>query len=123
MTRRPRIIKVLRLHLANRATYVWVPGAVIAGTFVISLAMYGVLLLGFRDEGLPRMYGFGGLQFIPAYYCVTVGIQAMMYTYPFALAMSLTRREYINGTLLLGAVFAASVSGVFTVGRALESLT
>jgi hypothetical protein len=123
--RRGRIVNVLRLHLANRATYGWVPLLVIGGTMLISVAMYGVILLGFRDEPGPRpeLYGFGGLQFIPSYYCVTVGIQAMMYTYQFAMAMSLTRREYINGTTLLAALFALALGGLFALGRALETLT
>ncbi|MDR2252365.1 MAG: hypothetical protein LBD97_00640 [Bifidobacteriaceae bacterium] len=124
MKTRSRTLKVVRLHLANRATYLWTPLLVVGATLFISLAMYGVLLLGFRDEGgPPGMYGFGGLQFIPTYYCVTVGIQAMMYTYQFAMAMSLTRREYINGTTLLAAGFAAALAAVFSLGRVLESLT
>ncbi|MDR2381441.1 MAG: hypothetical protein LBE08_09795 [Bifidobacteriaceae bacterium] len=123
MNRRPRTLKVVRLHLANRATYIWVPLAVVGATFLISLAMWGVILLGFRGEPLPSSGGFGGLQLIPSYYCVTLGIQAMMYTYPFAMAMSLTRREYINGTMLLATLFATCLATLYAVGRAIEDLT
>ncbi|MDR3359518.1 MAG: hypothetical protein LBO20_02450 [Bifidobacteriaceae bacterium] len=118
-----RTVKVLRLHLANRATYIWIPLTVVAATALISLAMYGVLVLGLEEDRPLRMYGFGGLQFVPAYYCVTIGIQSMMYTFPFALAMSATRREYINGTLLLAAGFAVCLSSLYCLGAAIEDLT
>jgi hypothetical protein len=120
---RPRVMKAVQLHLANHATYFWVPLAVVGGTFLISLAMYGVLRLGLGADAPPAMYGMGGLQFIPAYYCVTVGIQAMMYTYQFAMAMSLTRREYINGTTVMALLFAGGLSLMFALGRLFENLT
>ncbi|MDR1393837.1 MAG: hypothetical protein LBJ62_07725 [Bifidobacteriaceae bacterium] len=123
MTHRSRLIKVLRLHLANRATYFWVPLAVVGATFVISLALYGVLRMGLEEDAPQEIYGLGGLQFIPSYYCVTIGIQAMMYTYQFAMAMSLTRREYINGTTLMAGVFALGLTSMFSLGRALELAT
>jgi hypothetical protein len=124
MKHHSRLIRVIRMHLANSVTYIWIPAAVIGSTFLLSVALYGVLLLGLDADELPRqLYGIGGFQFIPFYYCVTVGIQAMMYTYPFAMAMSLTRREYINGTTALAALFAGSISTLYALGRWLEDLT
>ncbi|MDR1187040.1 MAG: hypothetical protein LBK95_06235 [Bifidobacteriaceae bacterium] len=123
MTYQPRLVKVIRLHLANRATYVYVPAVVVGATFALSIALYGVLLLGLEEDAPRELYGLGGFQFVPFYYAVTVGIQAMMYTYPFAMAMSLTRREYINGTTALAALFAGSIATLFSVGRLLEEVT
>jgi hypothetical protein len=120
---KPRLIKVIRLHLANQATYIYVPATVIAATFMLSIALYGVLLLGLEEDAPRQLYGLGGFQFVPFYYGVTVGIQAMMYTYPFAMAMSLTRREYINGTTALAGLFAGSVATLFVAGRGIEELT
>ncbi|MDR1442249.1 MAG: hypothetical protein LBJ02_07680 [Bifidobacteriaceae bacterium] len=123
MSGQPRVLKVIRLHLANKATYIYVPSVVVLATFFLSVTLYGVLILGLEDEAPSQLYGLGGFQFIPFYYGVTVGIQAMMYTYPFAMAMSLTRREYINGTTALAAVFASSLATLFSLGRAFEELT
>ncbi|MDR2377820.1 MAG: hypothetical protein LBD70_00120 [Bifidobacteriaceae bacterium] len=123
MRHKSRLVKVIRLHLANQSTYIVIPLVVVGATFALSMALYGVLLLGLQDEAPRELYGLGGFQFVPFYYGVTVGIQAMMYTYPFAMAMSLTRREYINGTTGLAALFAGGLATMYAVGRALEEVT
>jgi hypothetical protein len=120
---RPRLVKVIRMHLANRATYVYIPLIVVGATFALSIALYGVLLLGLEEDAPRELYGLGGFQFVPFYYAVTVGIQAMMYTYPFAMAMSLTRREYINGSVALAALFAGGLAGLYALGRFAEEAT
>jgi hypothetical protein len=121
--RKSRLAKVVRLHLANRSTYLVVPAVVVAATFLLSMALYAVLLLGLAEEAPRELYGLGGFQFVPFYYAVTVGIQAMMYTYPFAMAMSLTRHEYIGGTVGLASLFAGSLASFYSLGRAFEELT
>jgi hypothetical protein len=123
MKHKPRLVKVIRLHLANRATYIIIPAVVVTATFALSFALYLVLLLGLEEDAPRELYGLGGFQFVPFYYAVTVGIQAMMYTYPFAMAMSLTRREYINGTTGLAALFASGLALLYAVGRWIEELT
>ncbi|MDR1634821.1 MAG: hypothetical protein LBS27_07895 [Bifidobacteriaceae bacterium] len=123
MKHKSRLVKVIRLHLANRATYIVIPMVVVTATFCLSLALYMVLLLGLEGEAPRQLYGLGGFQFVPFYYAVTVGIQAMMYTYPFAMAMSLTRREYINGTTGLAALFAGGLALIYAIGRGIEEHT
>ena len=123
MKHKNRTFKVIGLHLANQMTYIWIPLAVIAATFLISVALYGVLRLGLEEDAPVELYGLGGFQFIPFYYAVTVGIQAMMYTYPFAMAMSLTRREYVNGTVALASLFAGGIACMYGIGRGFESIT
>jgi hypothetical protein len=118
-----RYWNVVRLHLATRSTYLWVPLIVVGATYVLSLMMYGVLRMGLEEDAPQELFGLGGLQFVPFYYCITVGIQAMMYTYPFAMAMSVTRREYVMGTFLLALIFTGALALMYGLGRAIEYAT
>ncbi|GEP47543.1 hypothetical protein FVP74_01525 [Microbacterium saccharophilum] len=113
-----RTLNVIRMQLVNRQTYIWVPLLVLAGSFVLTLAIYGIL----ANAGVATaMYG-GGAQ-APLWYFAVVGAQALTRTFPFSQAMSVTRREFYVGTMLTAALTSAILALVFVLGGLLEKAT
>ncbi|WP_127819446.1 hypothetical protein [Microbacterium sp. CPCC 204701] len=113
-----RTVSVIRMQLINRQTYIWVPLLVLGGSFLITLAIYAILI----NAGVTSaMYG-GGAQ-APLWYFAVVGIQSLTLTFPFSQAMSVTRREFYVGTLLTAMMTGAILSLVFVVGGLIEEAT
>jgi len=113
-----RTWNVVRMQLVNKQTYIAVPVIVLAGAFVITLAIYGII----ASAGVEGpMYG-GGAQ-APLWYFAVVGAQALTLTFPFSQAMSVTRRAFYLGTLLTAVMTAAILAVIFVLGGLLEQAT
>lgn len=110
-----RILNVVRMQLAYRATYIGVPLIVLAGSFVLSILVFALI----PYDG-PK---FGGGSQAPLWYFAVVGAQALTLSFPFSQALSITRREYFIGTLLTACVTSAMLSAIFLVGGWIERLT
>lgn len=112
-TRAPsRVGPVLRLHTVAWPLLVAWPVAIVGVSFAICWAIY---FLVDNQEG----EGFTGavsalLGFVVAFY-----LQAMNQSFPFALGMSVTRRDFYRATLVMAvaqsAVFAAVVQGLAAI--------
>ena len=107
---RHRVIKVLRLHLVNRLTYLGIPWIITGVALVISIVI--ALLIGASVPAADRQDALQGMSYSwavlsPLWYLAVVGVQAVSMVFPFALGFSITRREYALGTLLTYAVIAA----------------
>lgn len=113
-----RTLNVVRMQLVNRQTYLWIPLIILTGSFLLTLAVYAILV-GAGIEGAK--YG-GGAQ-APLWYFLFVGVQALTLTFPFSQAMSVTRREFFVGTLLTAALTSAILAAVFVVGGFIEAAT
>ena len=110
-----RTLNVVRLQLANRMTFIWIPLIILFGTLAFTLIVYSMLPPG----GIK--YG-GGAQ-APLWYFLAIGVQAMAYSFPFSQAMSITRREFFIGTLLTAALTAGILASVFVIGGFIEQAT
>ncbi len=113
-----RTVNVVRLQLVNRMTYVWIPLIILAGSFLLALAVY----LTLYSSGLPGPFYGGGAQ-APLWYFGIVGIQALTLTFPFSQAMSVTRREFYLGTLLTAALTSLILAAIFIAGGFIEIAT
>ncbi|MBD7958421.1 hypothetical protein H9651_12285 [Microbacterium sp. Sa4CUA7] len=113
-----RTINVARMQLVNRQTYIWIPLIVLAGSLVITLAIYGIL----ANAGVEGPKYGGGAQ-APLWYFAVVGIQALTLTFPFSQAMSVTRREFYLGTVLTATGTSAILGVVFVLGGLIEQAT
>ncbi|MFD4182318.1 ABC transporter permease [Rhodococcus sp. NPDC058514] len=112
-----RIGSVLRLHTVAWPLLVAWPVGLIAASFAISWTIY--YLIG-TDEGA----GFTGsiaalLGFVIAFY-----VQALTQSFPFALGLSVTRREFYTATLLMAfaqsAIFAVAVQVLSVIESATD---
>lgn len=110
-----RTLNVVRMQLVNRQTYIWIPLIVLAGAWLLSLAIFAMI----PYDG-PKA---GGGTFAPLWYFLAVGVMALTRTFPFSQAMSVTRREYFLGTLLTAAGTSALLSVVFVIGGLIEVAT
>jgi len=106
---RRRIIKVMRLHLVNRLTYVGIPwiitGIALVISIVVALLISASVPEADRQSALQGM-GYSWAVLSPLWYLAVVGVQAVSAVFPFALGFSITRREYALGTLLTYVVIA-----------------
>jgi hypothetical protein len=59
----------------------------------------------------------------PLWYFLAIGIQAMTLSFPFSQAMSITRREFFVGTVIVGAIGAAMMATIFLALAAIEAAT
>jgi hypothetical protein len=113
-----RALKVVRLQLINRQTFVWIPLIILFGSLAISLLLYGII----QSSGARGVMISGGVQ-APLWYFGVIGAQALTRTFPFSQAMSVTRGDFFVGTLLTAVLTAGLLSVVFVVGGLLEQAT
>lgn len=110
-----RALKVVRLQLINKQTYIWVPLVVLGGSLLISILIYAMIPI---DE--PK---YGGGSQAPLWAFLFVGIQAMTMSFPFSQALSITRRDFYLGTLVTAAITAVILGAVFIIGGLIEQAT
>lgn len=113
-----RTLNVVRMQLANRQTFIWIPIIILISSFVLSLAIVGILSSSGIDED---KFGYG-IQ-APLWYFLFTGIYALTLSFPFSQAMSVTRREFWAGTLLTAVLTALILGVVVVVGGLLEQAT
>lgn len=110
-----RLTNVIRLQLANPFTIFITPALVVGLIFVGSWVLWwiiGTSTGGGRDavEGVSIGMQFSGASLWIFVYMMVVAIQSMNFSFPFALGMGSTRRDYFLGTAVtflgLSALFA-----------------
>jgi hypothetical protein len=110
-----RIWGIVRVQFINRYTFVWIPAIILASEVLVSLAIYAMI-----GSDQP-MYG-GAVQ-APLWYFVGAGVQAMSLTFPFAQALTATRREFFLGTALAALLAAGALSLIVVVLGYVEQAT
>jgi hypothetical protein len=112
---RSTALRVVRMQLINRQTYIWVPILIIGASLALSIVIFALIPY---DE--PK---YSGASQAPLWYFLAVGIQALTLSFPFSQAMSVTRRAFFGGTLLTAAMTSAILAIVFVVGGLVETAT
>lgn len=111
-----RILKVVRLQNLNKMTFIGIPLIILAGCFVLSLGIFAIIpvtpALGYKFAG--------GAPVAPMWYFMGAGIYALTLTFPFSQAMSVTRRDFYLGTMLIAVLSSLGMSLIFTVGGYIE---
>lgn len=108
-------LKVLRLQLVIKQTFVWMPLIVLTGAVLLSLLVFALI----PYDGVK----WSGAAQAPLWYLFVVGTMALTRTFPFSQALSVTRRDYLLGTMLTAAITSAGLATVFLVGTAIERAT
>jgi len=110
-----RTLSVVRLQLINTQSFVWVPLLIMTATVVLCLLIFAMI----PGDGLKP----SGAAQAPLWYFLALGIQAMTLTFPFSQAMSITRREFFVGTVVVGAIGAAMMATIFLGLAGIEMAT
>jgi len=113
-----RIIKVARMQLINKATFIGIPLLILASAFLVTLAIWWLVR---RNGGDGVLYG-GGAQ-APMWYFLALGIQALTMTFPFSLGMSISRRSFYLGTVGLFSACALVLSVFYYLMGLVETAT
>lgn len=110
-----RTLNVIRLQMINKETFVWTPLIILVGATLLSILVYAMIP---GDE--PK---YGGAGQAPLWYFVAIGIAAMIYTFPFSQALSITRREFFLGTMVTAVLSSAFMGVLFLIGGGIEVAT
>lgn len=113
-----RIINVARMQLINKGTFIGIPLMILGSAFLFTLAIWWLVR---RGGGDGIMYG-GGAQ-APMWYFLALGIQALTMTFPFSMAMSISRRTFYLGTVALFSVCALALSVFYYLMGLVETAT
>lgn len=110
-----RVMNVLRLQLINTQSLVWVPLLILVAAVVISVLIFAMI----PGDGIK----VAGAANAPLWYFMALGVQSLTLAFPFAQAMSVTRREFLLGTLVFGVIAAALMATLFILLAGVELLT
>ncbi|MGP5698593.1 hypothetical protein ACTXPA_06540 [Glutamicibacter arilaitensis] len=113
-----RVIKVARMQLINKGTFIGIPAMILVSAFLFTLVIWWLVR---RNGAEGIMYG-GGAQ-APMWYFLALGIQALTLTFPFSMAMSISRRSFYLGTVALFSVCALVLSVFYYLMGLVEKAT
>lgn len=110
-----RINQVVKMHLRNKFTWFLVPWAILAANFLINAVIASSL-----NDG--EVVNTGALASIFVYTLIT-GTLTLKETFPFAIGLSIRRKDYFLGTALTVLIVNAISGTVMTILAAIEHAT
>ncbi|PTR26536.1 hypothetical protein C8K36_105108 [Rhodococcus sp. OK519] len=112
-----RLAAVCRLHAVSWPLLLVAPAAILAVTFAINLTVFALVGSEGETHGTGAVLALYG--FVVAFYT-----QAMTQTYPFALGLSVTRRQFFAATTVVAVVqsiaFAAALQALSVIEAATD---
>ena len=122
--RRTPVRRIVRLHLLDRTTFIWIPLIIVGSALVVSLIVAGIILaVGTPPEDLREGMRHSWAVLSPMWYFFALAVMAVSTTLQFALGLGSTRRDYWLGTQVTFVGFAAVVAAVFAGLRGIELAT
>lgn len=118
------IWRIVRLHAVNPSIFFGVPWIILGSAWAISVII--ALIIG--GAGVDRADMTEGMRnswavLSPQWYLVVVGVQAIAYTFSFALGFGATRRDFWLGTSIMFLFVAFEMSVAIATLVQLEQLT
>jgi len=117
------ILRIVRLHTVNPAIFFGVPWMILGGAWAVTMII-ALIIQGAAGPLDPTETGFeySWAVLSPQWYLIVVGVQAVSYTFPFALGFGATRRDYWLGTsamfVIVSVMYAAAIATLLLVERA-----
>ncbi|MCQ4119349.1 ABC transporter permease [Rhodococcus tibetensis] len=112
-----RVLAVCRIHTVSWPILLAWPFGILLASFVIGVGIFSVVSQpgdnGNFTGGVFALFGFA----------LAFHLQAMSQTFPFALGMSVTRRDYFSATLLVAAVQVVALGVLLYVLSLVEEAT
>ena len=113
-----RVIKVARMQLINKWTFLGIPMVILVAAAAFTFAIWALIP---REAVEGPM--FSGAAQAPMWYFLALGIQSLTLTFPFSQAMSVSRRTFYLGTLGLFALIALGYSILYYLLGLVETAT
>jgi hypothetical protein len=122
-----RILPIARLHAVNRLQVFIVPALILLFILLVNMVIWWLILRSVTDpadradaqEGLQ----YSGASFYVFVYAIVLGAQAVAFVFPYALGMSVTRRDFWLGSVLAFVGLSAVYSAFITVLAVIEQVT
>ncbi|HEU0182877.1 MAG TPA: hypothetical protein VFR16_11855 [Agromyces mariniharenae] len=89
--------RIVRLHAVNPSIFFGVPWLILGGAWAVTMVI-ALILRGAGVEDAEDGFRYSWAVLSPQWYLIVVGVQALAYTFPFALGFGATRRDYWLGT-------------------------
>jgi len=106
-----RVNGVVKMYFRDRWSLLFLPWIIVGSSFLVNL-----VIAGFLDEPLYT----GGLSSIYVYMMV-MGIVSLAQTFPFAIGMSVRRKDFFAGTLIVQVVIGLAIAIVLLLLASLEN--
>ncbi|WP_336660269.1 hypothetical protein [Leucobacter sp. USHLN153] len=122
-----RIMKVTKLHLNKISTFALVPPQIVGFVLIVSIII-ALVIQRASDGAIDAAYVDGArsnsaiVWSLPGF-LIYYGVQAVATSYPFALALGTTRRNFILGTMLANALQALYIAVMLVVLLGIELAT
>ncbi|MFM1726380.1 ABC transporter permease [Rhodococcus sp. PAM 2766] len=111
-----RLMAVCRLHAVSWPLLLVAPAAILAVTFAINLTIFALIDSEGEIHGTGAVLALYG--FVVAFYT-----QAMTQTYPFALGLSVTRRQFFAATTVVAVLQSIAFATVLQALSVIEAAT
>lgn len=123
-----RIAKVTRLHLNKWDTFLVVPVSILVIVWVVTLIVQIAIQRSTGVDPVSAEYAAdarwnSAIAWSLPGFLVYYGVQAVATTYPFALALGTTRRDFVAGTMIANAVQSAYIALLLLALLGLELAT
>lgn len=112
-----RIMSVVRVHMINKWTFLWLPLVMLFGAAVLTLIVFSMI------PGKETLKYAGGASLVPIWYFIGIGSYARTLTFPFVISLGVTRREFYLGSLVTAFFAAIGLGGLFSIGAIIEDAT
>lgn len=122
-TARTRVWNVLRLQFANRLNMLAVPWLILIFVFLVNYAIWAIIATASNGTASLEGTEYSGSTFWLFAYLMIAAIQAITLTFPFALGMSVTRRDYYLGTALAFALQSVAFTAAYVILSYIEDWT
>ncbi|MWB98894.1 hypothetical protein [Agromyces seonyuensis] len=119
------VARVVKLHFVNPSIYFGVPWLILGGAWALSVLITLIIRGASPAVTAEDMEGMRNSWAVisPQWYLVVVGVQAVAFTFNFALGLGSTRRDYWLGTSLVFLVVAAEMATGIALLVQLEQAT
>ncbi len=100
-TSRPHnpILRIVKLHTVNPSVFFGIPWIILVCAWAVTMAIAAILTrAGVDPTGMHEGMRNSWAVLAPQWYLVVVGVQAVSFTFPFALGFGATRRDFWFGT-------------------------
>lgn len=106
---------VIKIHTRDRWSWLYIPTLILSSTFLLNLIISHLL-----NDGVDMYTGGLASAFI---YIFILGILVVVQTFPFALGMSIRRKDYFIGTSLMGLLSSVALGLLVFICATIEHNT
>ncbi len=116
--------RIIRLHAVSPSVFFGIPAMILGGAWIV-VAVLALIMRGSGVSHEAAMEGFSHSWAVlsPQWYLIVVGVQAVSYTFPFALGFGATRRDFWFGTSAMFVLVSALMAAVIAVLVQIEAAT